>query len=115
MFLAHITRLDELPRTSTSPAMAKATYRLLTSFKGDIRSVGSVRTGLNNCHATLLPGGDYILFARRDAKTGDLIVAPGFRGTRQFFKGADESERHARAIRNSISKSSNSKSSKPHP
>ncbi len=98
IFIGHITRLDEVPGNGGTPMSASATYRLVEAVKGDVAGVGTIAMSYSNCHVTLLPGGDYIVFADRD-RNGRLTAMPGHAGTRSYLSRLDTSTDYLKLLK----------------
>jgi hypothetical protein len=107
IFVAHITRVDEVPGDAARPTTLLATYRLVESVKGDVSRIGTIGTSYSNCHIGLLPGGEYVLFAERD-QNGSLTAMPAHTGSRQYLPRVAESIEYLNTIKHLASKKTSS-------
>lgn len=104
VFLAHVFRLEEMPVSADTREdtillhNVEATFRLLESFKGNAPDAGTVQTSLSNCHVTLLPSGQYVIFAERD-RSGRLTALPHHLGSRWFLPNDDRSGDYLTAVK----------------
>lgn len=108
IFLAHIYRLEErttdapLPDGMVSLFGLDASFRRIDVLKGNVPSAGTIATNLSNCYAPLLPGSQYVLFARFDEQ-GRMVVQSINQGTQWFLGREDESIEYLNTLRRLIS------------
>ncbi len=89
VFVAHITRLEEVRGDAEAPVALLASYNVIESVKGAVTGPGTVASSYSSCDTLLMPGMDYIIFAARDAD-GRLTARTESEGTRHHDPRMDD-------------------------
>ena len=89
IFIAHVVLAKEtVPAsgdTEIGPPNVAVRYRLIKSIKGNPRQLGTIYTNYSSCSVSLLPGGEYVIFVRRDPEIGRRLVRSHLDGTRYYI------------------------------
>lgn len=102
VFVAHIVRVEEW---HDAPARGKAlaTFHLVEGIKGVPVPAGTFVTAHSLCEDMVLPGFDYLVFARRDAD-GRMTALPTHAGTRLRIASSDTDAMHLNSIKHLASR-----------